>query len=123
MVQKPSPRKDKTEGSCARASLGVRVGRSSCDACRFKRVIEMAVRGGWQRFSLSVESDEREREANKSREIVVALFKFWVVASVASVGNKCHMGQRSNPRHSSSRLSACRWPFSKSQPSKQKDGG
>jgi len=93
----PSPRTDKTEESCPRASFGARVGRSSCEACRFKCIIGRAQQGVTTNLS-SGESGIESGRRSRSREIVVALFKLWVVGSVASVGNNFHKCQKSASR-------------------------
>lgn len=59
-------------------------------------------------FLPSAESDGNESGARSGREIVVALFKFWVVASVASVGNNCHKGPTSATRAWTGKSSASR---------------
>lgn len=98
-MKKPSLSRDNAEVSCARASFfGARVGRSSCEACRFKRVIEKVVSYEWRRFSLlGGERSRRESEKrNKSNEIVVALFKF-VLLQVLRVWEKITIRARGAP--------------------------
>jgi hypothetical protein len=72
------------------------------------------------RFLSSEEGDGWESEKQPSRQIVVALFKFWAVGSVASVGNNFHKGH--GLRHSASPL-AHGGPFSRVQPSKRRIAG
>ena len=71
-------------------------------------------------FLSSEEGDGWESEKQPSRQIVVALFKFWAVGSVASVGNNFHK------RHVSA-TQRIPWPAeghsTKSQPPKRRIAG
>ena len=71
----------------------------------------------------SEEGGRTERGRQSSRQIVVALFKFWVVGSEASVGKNCHKGHTSATRLGPASLLGFRGPFSKPKCPKRRTAG
>ena len=69
VVLRPSLTRDSTEGSRPRGSFGARVGRSSWEACRFRRIIERAGNRRRQLFSLQrrVIKEKSGKRSNRER--------------------------------------------------------